>query len=373
MDARLQGRWGALVNRREDIYAWGILIDESGAIANRRWILSRADSLSLDEAIAAFKRVHCALLTCYAPEAWHGLDWVGGLWRHLADGFDPGPGQTLTELVALDAMSPPLDSHTSWFPLLGVGAYMPWIYSQRSDAYRGIRGRGGLIGELFRLRPPLCELFVQHDVEQTAAFGFDNVKQMQRGIPPGGFLLRRCREALGARNIEDAWSQLRGEDWRPTLGDYLGPVHWRYALNAMQCRYRATLVGNEARRGWAMQLVRRLKGLTLGDFANGIPAHLDDVSGLGLLIPEPNDGWSQEQENLLLIDRFLCLFAAICRWEPRSAGALTTWKKVTSRVPLPDSDALGLALGYLLHVGRDVFEFYLMLWELAFAADADDA
>jgi len=29
------------------------------------------------------------------------------------------------------------------------------------------------------------------------------------------------------------------------------------------------------------------------------------------------------------------------------------------------------ALGYLLYVGRGIFEFNLMLWELVFAADAD--
>ena len=74
--------------------------------------------------------------------------------------------------------------------------------------------------------------------------------------------------------------------------------------------------------------------------------------------------------NLQLIDRVLCLFAAVCRWDSRGT-ALAAWQDRLQAVPLPDATARAQALGYLLYVGRDVFEFYLMLWELVFAADAD--
>ncbi len=377
VEVRLQSRWGALVNERHDAYAWGALIDETGAQAKQHWALAQAAALTAEKAVAAFKRVHCALLTCYAPDAWHGIAWLNALWHQLARGFTATTGQTLTELVALDALGPPMDAQASWFPLLGVGANLPWIYARRSIAYRCLGGRGGLIGELSRLHGPLCELFIRHELEQTLAFGFGNVMHMQRGTPPSGFSLKRYRAALAARNIDDAWSQLSREDWRPTLGDYLGPVHWRYALNSMQRQYRATLNGNVARRGWAMQLVCRLAPLSLADLAYGIAAHLDDVSGLGLMTPMASGGWDeeqdQEQENLRLMDHLLCLFAAVCRWEPRGEGALAAWQQNLCRVPLPDHEALTLAMGYLLHVGRDVFEFYLMLWELVFAADADAA
>lgn len=52
-------------------------------------------------------------------------------------------------------------------------------------------------------------------------------------------------------------------------------------------------------------------------------------------------------------------------------GALTYWQDAMNRIPLPTSGALPQGLGYLLYVGRDIFEFYLLLWELLFAADAD--
>jgi hypothetical protein len=375
VEVRLQGRWGALVNEREDVYPWGALIDHTGVPATEQWLLDQVDALDPAELITVFKRVHKALLACYAPDAWRGIRWLETIWRRLTLGLQPTSGQALTELVALDALGPPLTAQASWFPLLSPGAAMPWCYARESGAYRALGGRGGLLGELCRLRAPLCQLFTQQHIEQTLAIGFDNVMRMQQGTPPCGFSLKRYRAALGARNIDDAWSRLSREDWRPTEGDYLGPVHWRYALGTMQRRYRATLAGNEARRGWAMRLVRAVRSRPLACLAPGIPAHLHDADGLGLMITMPADGWDQEQENLLLIDRMLCLFASVCRWEARGAGPLTAWQQTLRHGLLPDFDvqAQEQAIGYLLYVGRDVFEFYLMLWELVFAADVDAA
>lgn len=375
VEVRLQGRWGALVNEREDVYAWGALVNGAGVSVTPHWLLGQTDELDLAELITVLKRVHKALLACYAPDAWHGIMWLETIWHRLARRLEPVSGQTLTELVALDALGPPLTAQESWFPLLSLGAAMPWCYSRESVAYHAISGRGGLLGELCLLRAPLCQLFLQQHIEQTMAIGFANVMQMQRGTPPHGFSFKRYRAALATRNIDDAWSRLSREDWRPTEGDYLGPVHWRYALNTMQRRYRATLAGNEARRGWAMRLVRAVRSRPLAGLAPDIPAHLHDADGLGLMITMPADGWDQEQENLLLIDRMLCLFAAVCRWEARGAGPLTAWQQTLRQGLLPDFDvqAQTQAIGYLLYVGRDVFEFYLMLWELVFAADVDAA
>lgn len=370
VEARLNGRWGSLVNEREDVYAWGFLLDETGAPTSRSWLLRQLEDIDAETAIRVFKRIHQSLLLCYAPDVWNGIRWLADGWQHLAQTFTPTDRQLLTELLALDALTPPETSQASWFPLLMPGVALSWIYVAPAAAYRGIGSRAGLIGEISQIHPPLCELFVQHHLEQTSAFGFRNVMEMQRGTPPRDFSLTRYRQALTARNIDDAWSQLSREDWRPTEGDYLGPVHWRYALGSLERRYRATLTGNAARRGWAMRLVLSLDHLTLGDLAQGLPAHLDDASGLGLLIPMPEETWSQEQLNLLLIDRLLCLFAAVCRWESRDA-VLAAWQDSLQAVPLPDAGAISQALSYLLYVGRDVFEFYLILWELVFAADAD--
>lgn len=370
VEARLKGHWGSLVNEREDVYAWGFLLDEVGAPTSRAWLVGQLENLEQDTTIRVFKRIHQALLPCYAPDVWSGIRWLADGWQHLARTFAPAGGQLLTELLALDALTPPETSQASWFPLLMPGVALSWIYSAEAMAYRGVGSRAGLIGEISQIRQPLCELFIQHHLEQTLAFGFANVTEMQRGTPPHGFSLIRYRQALAARNIDDAWSQLSREDWRPTAGDYLGPVHWRYALGSLERRYRATLTGNAVRRGWAMHLVHALHDLELGDLAQGLPAHLGDASGLGLLIARPDDGWTQEQLNLRLIDRLLCLFAAVCRWESRGP-VLAAWYDSLQEARLPDATAISQALGYLLYVGRDVLEFYLLLWELVFAADAD--
>lgn len=370
VEARLNGRWGSLVNEREDVYAWGFLLDDTGAPTSRAWLLRHLAEVDAETAIRVFKRIHQALLPCYAPDVWNGIRWLADGWQHLARAFPPAEGQLLTELLALDALTPPETSQASWFPLLMPGVALSGIYGAQADAYRGVGMRAGLIGGISQIRPPLCDLFLQHHLEQTLAFGFRNVMEMQRGTPPHGFSLARYRQALAARNIDGAWSQLSREDWRPTEGDYLGPVHWRYALGSLDRRYRATLEGNATRRGWAMHLIHSLHHLELGDLAQGLPAHLDDASGLGLLIPMPEEGWSQEQLNLQLIDRLLCLFAAVCRWESRGP-VLAAWQDSLQEASLPDATAVSQAIGYLLYVGRDEFEFYLMLWELVFVADAD--
>lgn len=373
LEARLNARWGSLVNEREDVYAWGFVLDESCAPASRPWLSQRLNDGDSLNTVGIFKRVHCALLPCYAPDAWPGLDWLARAWRQLTRRLHACDAQVLTELIALDAMGPPETGQQSWFPLLSPGGSMPWIYACAATAYRGVERRAGVIGELKRIRPPLCGLFLDHRIERTAAAGFENFMEMQRGAPPRNFSLARYRQAMAARNTDDVWSLLSREDWRPSEGDYLGPVHWRFAFGSMQGRYRRTLLGNEARRGWALQLLRSTEHLTLADIAMGLPKHLNGRDGLGRLDPTPADGWSQEDLNLLCIDRLLCLFAAVCRWEVREAGALTTWCQAVENIDLPDANARELALGYLLYIGRDVFEFYLLLWELIFAADTDAA
>lgn len=370
VQARLKGHWGSLVNERDDIYAWGFMLDEKGAPTTRPWLLRQIKAFDDQTAIGIFKRVHQALLTCYAPDVWNGIRWLEDCWQQLAQSFTPNDGQLLTELLALDALNPPETSSASWFPLLMPGIALPWIYSAKVSAYRGISNRAGLIGEMSQIRPPLSGLFGQHYLEQTLAFGFENVMAMQRGAAPIGFSLVRYRTALAVRNIDDAWSQLSREDWRPSEGDYLGPVHWRYAFGSLVGRYRKTLMGNATRRGRAMHLVQMMRHLELGDLAQGLPAHLDGAGGLGLLITMPEGGTDQDQQNLQLIDRLLCLFAAVCRWESRGI-VLTAWQNKLLEAANFDSLAVTQALSYLLYVGRDIFEFYLLLWELVFAADAD--
>lgn len=372
VEARIKGHWGSLVNERDDIYAWSFLLDDKFALSSRQWLLGYLKAIDAETALSIFKRVHQTLLPCYAPDVWNGISWIVDAWHYLTRLFAPAGNQLLVELLALDALTPPETSPASWFPLLLPGVALPWIYCQSATAYGGLGSRAGLIGKISHIRLPLSQLFVQCYLDQTFAVGFRNahVMEIDRSAPPHGFSLVRYRQALTMCNMDDAWSKLHREDWCPTEGDYLGPVHWRYALESLVRRYRSTLAGNATRRGRAMHLVQALRHLKLGDLTQGLPAHLDDTSGIGLLVPMPEDGWDQEQENLQLIDRLLCLFAAVCRWESR-ATVLATWQDNLRKAALGDDAAVTQAIGYLLYVGRDVFEFYLMLWELVFVADAD--
>jgi hypothetical protein len=377
IETRIGRRWGSLTTDRGDVYAWGLLLDESGAPASTQWLQGQVAALDTDRLIRTFKLTQRSLLPCYAADAWPSLRWLDALWGIAIQRFTVTEGQALVELLALDAEAAQADPDSSWFPLRQPGVALPWIYARPADSYRSVGLRAGLLGELARLQPPLCELFIRGELEPTAAFAFDNVLKMQRGVPPRGFKIERYAAALSARNLDDQWSALRREDWRPSEGDYLGPAHWHFGVNAMRQRYHATLPGNQARRGWALQILRDLnrRGLDIADLTDGLPAHLGSASGLGLPgaaeLVANDDTHLQERLNLEQIDRFLSLFAAVCRWEARQPGALASLQTALEGVGLPDKDAMQQAFGYLLHVGRDLFEFYLMLWELAFAADAD--
>lgn len=373
VEVRLNGRWGTCVNSRSDIYAWGFMAGHMTPAQLRPWIAANMACDRAEDTRAIFERVHRALLICYAGDAWTSLQWLATLWRAVLEPLKALSGNSAIHraLVDCDAMAPSATDQPGWFPILGVGAVTPWIYARGAREYRRLGRDARMLAALAEVGPELCQLYIQHWLEQTSAFGFGNVMAMQHGTPPKDFSMDRLRAALGMRNIDDAWSLLSDEDWRPVEGDYLGPVHWRYAFSALSNRYRRTLLGNQRRRGWALQLLRSTWNASLADFATGLPAHLDVARGLGELhggSAEPED---QTVLNLLDFDRFLCLFAGVCRWEARMPGTLDAWCARLGTAALPDDESLEMALGYLLHIGRECFEFYLLLWELVFAADWD--
>ncbi len=373
LDVKIDGRWGTLGNARQDAYAGGFIIGDRGHQAGPDWLKEGLLPLLAQERLRVFKRVHEALLPCYAEESWVQLEWLNTIWHVLAGSFRRQEETCLTDLLTLSALRPPETSSASWFPLVSIGAYLPRIYCQSTSAYRGLAGRPDPIGIMSRIRPPLCNLFGDNVLDLAVAAGFENLAQMNRGGEPRKFSFMRYRQAMEATDISERWSLLRREDWRPGPGDYLGPMHYRYAIESLRTNYRDTLEGNERRRGWALRLVNGVRHRNLESFCVGCPDHLRRGFGLGLLESEPEEGWDQEQDNLIGITRLLCLFAAVCRWESRIPGALQEFQETLENTLDIDQDALHQAVGYLLHVGADLFAFHLLLWEFLFTADAGGA
>jgi len=79
---------------------------------------------------------------------------------------------------------------------------------------------------------------------------------------------------------------------------------------------------------------------------------------------------SIDEEHIQQITNFLSQYARVCRWEVRNPGALESILK-TIKQHLGSQRDVDMVLGYLLALGKDVFMYYLMLWEVVFKSDVD--
>jgi len=78
-----------------------------------------------------------------------------------------------------------------------------------------------------------------------------------------------------------------------------------------------------------------------------------------------------EEEHIQLIAKFLSRYARVCRWEVRNPGILAdVWNR--ARNHLGSQQDLELVIGYVLTLGKDVFLYYLLLWEAVFKTDVDN-
>ena len=170
---------------------------------------------------------------------------------------------------------------------------------------------------------------------------------------------------MKAQDLSERLRLLQEDDWQPGKGDYLGALHYLYAVEKLQKSYSDTLAGNDYRRGKALYLSRTLHHFPL----NGLPAHLGNgMSYLHFLNQNREDEISVDEENILQIAHFLSLLARVCRWECRNEGSLNKFLAKARQV-VADEIQFESVLGYLLYIGRDIFGFYLLLWESILTAD----
>jgi hypothetical protein len=162
---------------------------------------------------------------------------------------------------------------------------------------------------------------------------------------------------------------LRQHEWQPGEGDYLGSLHYRFSLDLLRANYRASLSGNEYRRGKALSICRNIRSMAL----QGVPQPIRNsqtVLNLDTRIYDEDYVMPMDEENVQLITKFLSGYARACRWEVRKPGTLEDiWNQVRNH--LGSRQDLELVLGYLLTLGKDVFLYYLLLWEVVFKTDVD--
>ncbi len=354
LSAQVRGRWGELCNEREDVYSVGFVLDPNGARLHHPSLPDGGDAL-----LQSFERFHRAMLTCYALESWNYLNWLESGWHSMAARLQPGGCQSLARLVALEEAGAPERASPTWIPLWSVAVRFPWLLSRPVAEYRSLPQRGGSLGTSLRLLSSMGSprsILADGVVDPAFAAGFGNLAEIVRGGNPAGFTESRYRAALRARDIPDRLRLLRQDDWRPGQGDLLGPLHYRYVVASLAERYQATLAGNPFRRSEALKLAWRLVHRTETGWL------LDDAA--------PDCGEDvQQAESLLVLGKLIRILAKAARQEAREPGL---WGRLTGQGGAPAGQDQALrarhhGLSWLLAVGGELFNFYLLYWELVLA------
>lgn len=218
-----------------------------------------------------------------------------------------------------------------------------------------------------RMKDGVLNLFGENVLNQIFAVGYSNIHNMMSGAEPYQFSMKNYREAIKANDLTERMRLLSDDDWVPGKGDYLGALHYLYAMGKLQQRYTDTMAGNDLRRGKALFLCHSMKNYQIPNLPNCL---VNKPSHLGLISPQTQDDLTVEQEHILQIDRFLSFFAKLCRWESRKKGWLDQFIRSANKI-VGDGGLFELTLGYFLHIGKDLFSFYLMLWEAVLITDYD--
>ncbi len=381
--ARIAGRWGALADSDGNSYAGYVLLSGLGRTGAFADICLLAEELQLPAAEALLAGIHKRLLNRYSSECSNLVIFLFRLWNIM---FNKLRNISSVEyfLSLLGERSSQLAT-SSWIPGHSLGATFPELFCYPGPKYYRVRKRSdSLIVECLRhcgkFNDPV-RVFSAGIVDDAVLGGFANPAGIIGGESPRGFDFTRYLEAMRMRDLPERWSALNDDNWQPGLGDYLGPMHYRYCITRLKFTYTRTFGENLGRHGKALTLLRKVKTFSFAGLSRRhVPENGCTVTDLGLFETENGLGRllsesdQQQAEDLQAIVRFLALFAGVCRFEARHPGILKRFlyeirEKMEFSEPADRERDLRGILSYLLYVGEELFAFYLMLSELIFVTD----
>jgi hypothetical protein len=373
LNGKINGRWGRFSNTRNDHFEVGLPVVNNVGCQSSEICWDFIKNLTITEKETILKRVHRKLLNCYAPEAWEELNWLGDLWNKLTDDFQKQ--ETLPQRITTLAEERHDDtSSDSWLPMFSLVSKFPKLYSQNGRAYRNLPNQRQLLSikclaVMGELKYGVLPLIFDQTLNNMLGGAFSNLAEMQQGLSPKDFSLERYQASLKLEDVSEKLRLLRQHEWQPGDGDYLGALHYRFATEQLSQAFHASMSGNKYRRGKALALCRALNIIPL----QGVPSHLmvgPGVIDLSTGIYDEEYRPSVEEDHLKDIIRFLSQYARACRWEIRVPGTLEQIQQKACQ-HLGSKEDFDLVLCYLLLLGKDVFMFYLLLWESAFKTDVD--
>lgn len=371
-DGRIGGVWGHLENARQDIFAAGLVYDGDGREIRISQLIGCLDGLTDRESLSVLTRAQESLLPCYAPESWQSVHWLLDIWRALVARWKANPRGAVTTLVDLAVARPPEDASSTWMLQQTIGATIPEVFALLAKDYRQVNQRPYPLVAALRA---IADLKYQYPnvfpdlIHPAAASAFSNFAAIMRGDTPNGFYLEQYCIALKQTShpIEDAF-KLENDNFQPGDGDWLGPVHYKFAMRSLESNYERTLGGNEVR-GQALNMCKFIKQqvpLFNGDTnprLQGKQPHFNPwaVADDGLL----DDSIAQRNENLALFGHGISLMAYHCRLASRSPEKLQPFINKLNASGMPVENCLS----YLLQTGEALFGFYLLFWEFVIRAE----
>ncbi len=392
---KASGRWGMLTNENHQFYAEGKLSSENVVYQEIHGLFQRLCPSAKDingtyfkeesdgkEAMEMFHRLQHALFPRYAADIWHRLVWLEQVWTRICSTY-------LSRIEDGDKLSTLLQLSTRWrddslqegeLPSLHLGAMLPRMYGLDRNQYR-IKGeiRNSLLS-VFKIMPHMGNLvdrFSHGDLEMASLLGFSNFRQASVNHEmPRGFSWDLYKAGLSGNHFTQKSHLLFDDQWIPGKGDYLGIIHYRYAVMKLKKTFENNLDIKSLIRGKALFMVRALSSKTLRHYCSH-----DSVAGftgtmdLGLWNEENatqrelSEETATRQEHYQSIIRFVSLFAQVCRMECRQPGTMDAFLRCFESLPGLTAKECRESLAFLLYVGEDLFAFNLLLWEMIFTAD----
>lgn len=372
LDGAVDGVWGHLTNERQDQFAVGLLSNGHGGTEDPKEFVFNLSTLSDKQSLDVLHRVHTAMLPCYTVDSWASLQWLLAAWRNLLFRWKGREADAIESLMELASCCPPEDSAASWMLQQTVGSSLPSIFCLPAQRYDVVplthHPFTRTVSVLASFRKTYPAVF-PHLLHSAAAAGFTNFLEFARGGRPRGFSIPQYRLALQETGGAENSFRLYENSFQIAAGDYLGPLHFKYAMRQLEDKYECGLAGNDLRRGQAIgmshHVCRLMSRLNHEDSPRlaGCPPHLDPwpAAADDSLAPHV----AQRQQNLHDFSHFLSCFAYHCRLEAKLPGHLETFlsKLHQSGIPIESS------LSYLLQIGDELFAFYLVFWELVITAE----
>ncbi len=372
-NARIGGVWGHLENERQDSITAGLICDSDGKEVRIGKLLSSLDALSDEDSLAVLTRAQDAMLPCYADESWIAVRWLLDIWQHLLSRWKGRASEAVTTFVALVGARPAEDASPSWLLQQTIGAEMPEIFALPAPQYRQVNVQPYPLATALRtiadLKSGYPNVFPDL-IHFAAASGFSNLAAIAQGAVPHAFCLDKYIETLQQCSdpVEESF-KLSEDSFQPGPGDWLGPIHLKFAVRSLETAYDRSLGGNEIRRGQAIGLCRQIKQRM--PFLN-IGSHVRLQGKSPEINPWPypsddavSDEVAQRRENFSQMAHCISLLAYHCRLGARSPDKLSLFLQKLKATDLPTEGCLA----YLLQIGEALFAYYLLLWDFILRAE----